>query len=164
MAKISFFESLINKLEKNEDVTSREVLTLAEDSSTRQFLFCILTEDKKIQLFPAEYYTIEKAAESNLINWLEFPTEISAVPDEIALLQKVTLHEEDKPLDYYVFKFRMYKPHWAEKDGWMMGVVGPYSNHSKPYDLMSGTFSRFTLLNDCTPEKEVEWVHNNISI
>jgi hypothetical protein len=32
-----------------------------------------LKENNRTDLFPKEYYTIVKAAESNLANWLEFP-------------------------------------------------------------------------------------------
>lgn len=60
-----------------------------------------------------------------MVNGLIFPTELNAAPDEIELIKTVRV---DKPItgaiEYFVFKFRMHEPHWAAKDGWMVGVSG----------------------------------------
>ena len=119
-------------------------------------------------LFPNEFYTIEKAAESNLANWLEFPTELGTGPDEINYLEKIAINfgSHANFFCYYVFRFLMNHPHRAAQKGWMLGVVGPYFDESKPYDHPNSTFSRFHDVPDanCAAEEEAKWVHENISL
>jgi hypothetical protein len=66
---------------------------------------------------------------------------------------------------YEVFKCRVNEPHWAAKDGWFLGVVGPYFDDSKPYDFPQATFSRIdSTIDKITPDEEAKWVHENISM
>ena len=97
--------------------------------------FQLLKEHGKTALFPNEYLSIERSAESNLANWLEFPTELNSCPDEIEHLVKVTIGKDSKECHYHVFKFRVYEPHWAASKGWMLGVTGPYYSNSLHYLL-----------------------------
>ena len=55
-----------------------------------QATYQLLSDYNKINLFPEEYNTLVKGAESNLANWLEFPTELDACPDEIEHIKRVT--------------------------------------------------------------------------
>jgi hypothetical protein len=156
------FEPLIRKLDAKAAVTENEILLMAQDPSLRHAMFGILHEYGRENLFPSEYLTQEKGAESFLVNWLEFPTELGVAPNEITLFTKVTL-EENESLDYYVFKYRTLAPHWAAEYDWMMGVSGPYRKESGPYDVPTRVFSRFNPLNMIPAETEVRWVHTNIS-
>src|SRR5882724_2391132 len=124
---------LHEKLESGHLLLKEAVVPFASNILTREATWNLLFNYNQSSLFPDEFNTIEKAAESNLANWLEFPTELNACPDEMELVQKVVL--DDYPLYkyYYVFRFRTEAPHWAAKLGWMLGVVGPYSDGSKPY-------------------------------
>jgi hypothetical protein len=54
----------------------------------------------------------------------------------------INFDEEGNKVDYHVFKYRVNEPHWAAKDGWMLGVVGPYFDDSKATDWPHSTFSR----------------------
>jgi hypothetical protein len=108
--------------------------------------------------------TIEKGAESNLANWLEFPTELDACPDEIEHVERVTIpFDKENNVHFHVFKFRINEPHWAAKDGWMLGVTGPYFDDSEAYDHPAATFSRFRKVEAVSPEEEANWVYNNIA-
>ena len=47
----------------------------------------------------------------------------------------------------------------------MLGVVGPYTDASKPYDHPNSTFSRLgNIANANLPDEEAIWVHENISL
>lgn len=109
---------------------------------------------------PGFFYTEEKGAESYLVNWLEFPTELGRAPDEILFQEIVTLELQIR-IHYYVFKFRTATPLWAKKLGWMLGVCGPYDSHSTPFDRPGRIFSRFNPIDLISPEAEVSWVHEN---
>ena len=158
-------QSIFEKLKNEEELTEEEVLPFASNVLTRETTFQLLKEYKKLELFPQIYNTIEKGAESSLANWLEFPTELDACPDEIELEEKVAIDfDGNNVYYYYVFKFRTNEPHWASKDGWILGVVGPYFDDSKPYDFTS-TFSRIaSKLGEISAKDEAKWVHENIAM
>ncbi|MDR6804619.1 diadenosine tetraphosphatase ApaH/serine/threonine PP2A family protein phosphatase [Dyadobacter sp. BE34] len=158
---------LYDKLESGQLVSEIEVLPFAQNIMTREMAFQLLSDQEKTHLFPTEFNTLIAAAESNLANWLEFPTELDACPDEIEHIERVTFDfdGENNYVHYEVFKCRVNEPHWAAKDGWFLGVVGPYFDDSKPYDPPQATFSRISsTLDKVTPYDEAKWVHDNVSM
>ena len=156
------FEPVYNKLNAGTPLSTSEIDDLASNIETRADFYALLAEFNKESLFPREYYTFEKAAESVLTNWLLYPTELDTVPSKIEVVKKVSLVEHDTTFLYYVLQFKTEEPHWAAKDGWMIGVVGPYFKDSSPYDWTTDTFSKFSKASETTPEQEVEWIHENV--
>jgi len=160
-------KSLCDRLENGEKVTQKDVYEYAKNIQTREMTYQLLHEHNMTEIFPQEYNSIIKAAESNLANWLEFPTELDACPDEIEHIKRVTFDFDGQNnfVHYEVFKYRVNEPHWAAKDGWILGVVGPYFDDSKPYDHPGATFSRVSSrLETITPDEEAKWVHEHISM
>jgi hypothetical protein len=151
---------LKEKLDANVVIIDNDILNLIIQPGYRQAVYQLLSNYKREDMFPKEYFTQEKAAESFLVTWLEYPTELGKAPDEIELLTKVLL---DENLAYYVFKFRSNKPQWAARFHWMTGVVGPYAEGSMPYAIPKRVFSRFNTVDAISPEREVRWVHENIN-
>jgi hypothetical protein len=161
--KLKIFEDLMLKLGTKENINEKEVTALAENPSTRHALFGILEGFGRSDLFPRDYLTLEKSAESFLVSWLEFPTELNAPPDKIELLTKITLHEDHEAMEYFVFKYMKLRPPSGLPDGWMIGVTGPFGSESKPYDIPLRVFSRFNVLGNISAMEEVRWVHQHIS-
>ncbi|TRX30429.1 hypothetical protein FNW52_20240 [Flavobacterium sp. ZT3R18] len=160
-------KELYEKLESGQDLTEQNILPYAQNILTRQTAFQLLEEHNKTNLFPKEYYSLIKGAESSLANWLEFPTELDACPDEIEHIKRVTFDfdGENNFVHYEVFKYCVNEPHWAAKDGWSLGVVGPYFDDSKPYDFAQATFSRISSkFDNVAADEEAKWVHENISM
>lgn len=155
-------QPLYLKLKNREEPDPQEIYAFANDTLTREETFCVLLDHGRQDLFPAEFYTIEKAAESYLENWLDFPTELDSCPDEMEYVAKVNLTDDKITSIYHVFRFCIGEPHWAAKKGWMLGVVGPYNDDSKPYDFPSATFSRFISSAETNPNDEALWVHNQL--
>ncbi len=158
---------LYDKLESGQTLTTEDVLPFAKNLRTRETAFQLLTDHNKTDLFPKEYLSLVKSAESNLANWLEFPTELDAIPDEMEHIKRVTFDfdGENNNVHYEVFKYKVNEPHWAAKDGWILGVVGPFFDDSKPYDHPSSTFSRVSsTLDKVSPDEEAKWVHENLSM
>jgi hypothetical protein len=156
------FEPIYNKLKSGDTLSKLEIEDFSKSIETRAGFYILLEEFNKESLFPNEYYSFEKATESVLANWLLYPTELDTIPSKIESVKKVSFLEHDTTFIYYVLQFKTEEPHWAAKDGWMIGVVGPYFKDSKPYDWTTGTFSKFSKAKETTPEKEVEWAHQNI--
>ena len=116
-------QPLYEKLETGKEIRREDVLEFAKDNKTRELTYQILSEHKKTELFPEEFFTIISAAESKLVNWLEFPTELDKVPDDIKHIKRVTIKFDNDDVYYHVFKYMTNDPHWAAKNGWMLGVV-----------------------------------------
>lgn len=159
-------QPLYDKVESGETVTGEDVHDFAKDILTRAATFNLLKNNGLSHLFPKEFYSIEKAGETYLANWLELPTKLDACPDEIEHIKRVTLDFDGQHdvVHYEVYKYRLNEPHWAAKDGWILGVAGPYFDESDPYDHPQATFSRTTSTADKTsPDEEAKWVHENIA-
>ncbi len=85
-------------------------------------------------------------------------------------IQKVK--KQHRPFDgqnnlvhYEEFKYRFNEPHRAAKDGWILGVVGPYFDDSKPYDNAQCAFRRVSsTVAKALAEEEAKWVHENLSM
>jgi hypothetical protein len=161
--KLKTFKPLIDKLFKKENIEEGDVISLAKNPSTRHVLFGILEEYGRTELFPHEYYTTEKGAESFLVNWLEFPTELNATPEKIEFVTTITVIEPANPVDYFVFKYTKLLQSVKTDEVWMLGVAGPYTPTSKPYDIPLRVFSRFNVAGTVNPLEEVTWVHQNIA-
>jgi hypothetical protein len=159
-------QPLYELLQKGQTPGAAALLPYAQNLLTREMTYKLLQQYGKAELFPASYFSIEKSAESNLANWLESPTELHACPDEMVYLKRVSIEfDHSDSLEHYeVFKFRINEPNPAAKHGWMLGVVGPYSDDSKPYDFPKLTFSRNSRSDKVTPEEEVQWVYDNIAL
>jgi len=152
---------LLQQLTRKQPVTRVQIEEMARDPGMRHATFRVLEAYGQSALFPLEHATVEKGAESYLVTWLEFPTELGRAPDEIELIRAVTLEETTRQI-YYVFRFRMVTPHWSTKFNWMIGVVGPYSEESEAFDMPAKIFSRFNTVADTIIEDEVQWVHANV--
>lgn len=151
----------ISKLDRRETIHRAEVEVLVRDSLLRHAIYRALEAYGRLELFPADFLTIEKGAEGLLITWLEFPTELGEVPHEVEFFTTVSL-DDILSLTYYVFRYRMRNGHWAAGNNWMFGVVGPYHPVSKPYDIPTRIYSRFNAANTTTAEAEARWVHDNV--
>jgi hypothetical protein len=159
--KYQAIQGLARKLEAKELISEEEIMALIKQPGLRQAVFQVLTTYNRIDLFPPSYNTIEKGAESYLVTWQEFPTELGRAPDDIQFLTKILL--EDGVSTYYVFKYASQRPRWAAKLNWMIGVAGPYDADSSAYDVPKRLFSRFNTIGSVSPKEEVKWVHENIN-
>jgi hypothetical protein len=159
--KYDAIHALRQKLETSERVSDNEIMPLVRQPALRQGVYQVLSSYNRTDLFPSYYYTCEKGAESYLVTWLEFPTELGRAPEEIQLLSTVALEQGQST--YYVFKYRSHLPPWAAKLSWMLGVAGPYSINTLPYDVPGRIFSRFNTIDTISVEDEVKWVHENIN-
>lgn len=134
------------------------------DRKTRQDAFQLLFGHDQLQLVPEEYNNLTSSAEGQLAIWLEFPTELDALPDEMRYMGRVLVGPSDDGYEmiYEVFQFCKHEPHWAAKDGWMIGWSGPFEDDGMfPTEIRA--FSRFSKLTESDPEKEVLWYASKIA-
>lgn len=154
-------QPLILKLANDDHIKEDEILLLVNDPALRLAVYQIVSAHQREDLFPLSYLTRQKGAESFLVSWLEFPTELGTSPSEIVFHSLITIQEKES-FDYYTFKYRILPPHWAAQYNWMWGVAGPYTIESQPYDSPSKVYSRFNQIDSISAEDEVAWVHAHI--
>jgi hypothetical protein len=154
--------AIVSLLKHNLEVPPKDVAEVATHAEMRNWLYGRLSELGKLSLYPAQYRTQAAFAESNMVNWLTFPTELNRVPDEIELMKVVSV-DTGLPggiYDYFVFRFRTRPPHWAAKKGWMAGWSGPFCREDEPTTKALGeTFSRFDGWESKKPEEHLGDTH-----
>lgn len=140
-------------------IDNQLIKELASDNETRNFLYNTLKEYNKDHLYPKEYFHQTAFAESELVSWLVYPTELGHVPSEIECMEVFTrYHEELGAVDYYIFRFRSDHEDWEEV-GWMAGVAGYYIQNQAPTQLAHGyTFSMFENWEMKTAEEHLETI------
>jgi hypothetical protein len=109
-------------------------------------MFDRLKQAGKDALFPKQYRTQEAFAESNMVDWLTYPTELGRAPDEIELMKVISrdLGGDEGVCDYYLFRFRLHPPHEMASEGWLAGIAGPFRQKEEPTtNALGHTFSAF---------------------
>ena len=136
---------------KNDRAAPQECFEpLAEDMATAYKFLRLLERADRVDLFPEKYANQEHIAKSHLCDWLAYPTELGAMPDEIECIQ--TMHYnfgDDETPDihvFYVYKFRSSSEKFREK-GWMVGLCGGYEKGASLTTQNTGhVFSMFEIL------------------
>ena len=141
-------------LRAGQEVKADILDAIASWAESRTALLTSLMEIGQIERFPERWGTQELLAESEMVRWLGFPTELGRPPDEIELMGVVTLPEQADAGDWYVFRFRTLPPHGAPEDGWRTGATGPYPR-GQLTPCARGTFSKFRAADAMTPEQHV---------
>lgn len=135
--EIAFIEE---KITNNEVIKIEDVEKLAEKAYIRPLLYNILKNYEKLDLFPSKYLEHKFQAESELSYWLAHPNELQTPPDKIELLKVIKRNIDNEIRDFYVFRFCKNPPHWAAREGWLLGVSGPYFSDTIPYSGVPGNF------------------------
>lgn len=154
--KLKYF-AVTSLLRLGEDVDASHILDVARSAEMRNFLYNEL-EKLELELYPEAYKTQKAFAESEMVNWLVYPTELGRVPDEIELMKVVEIDTgtRDGVIEYYVYRFRTFEPHWAAEYGWVAGVSGPFILKDAPSTVAYGdTFSSFEPWDCMSPEEHV---------
>jgi hypothetical protein len=155
--------AVIGLLRHGKAVEAADILAIASDAENRNMFYRGLKEIKRESLFPPNYRNQASFAESDMVGWLTYPTELGRAPDEIELMAIVPGKSSDGPTNYYLFRFRTREPHWSAKDGWMAGVSGPFLTADEPTTESNGdTFSSFTPWDSKTPAEHVASVTESL--
>lgn len=157
--KLKLFAA-ISLIKLGETISEEDAMKIAADSESRNWFYDNLKRVGKVELFPEEYKNQKAFAESNMVDWLIYPTELGRVPDAIELMNVFDTEEEE----YYLFRFKCDSVEASKEDGWMAGVSGPFSKNEMPTTLAGGyTFSHFEKWESKTPEEHLNSIVDNIS-
>jgi hypothetical protein len=150
--------AVVSLLKLGKEIAPEDVREVAASAEMRNWLYDRLEELGKLDLYPEEFRTQEAFAESDMAGWLTFGTELGRAPDEIELM-KVVSEDVGAPydiMDWYLFRYRTFPPHWSAEKGWMAGVSGPFKRQDAPSTMSYGdTFSTFDSWDSKTPDEHV---------
>lgn len=144
------------KILNNMTINNNVINDLLSYKNKLNKLVYVLERIDAINLLPNDINQ-EEIARAEMINWLEYPTELGKVPDSIELLGIFDYNG----YDCYAYKFK--SNDFRIKD-YMLGVVGGYEKN-KITDIDTGwTFSKFELLEDDYIKQALELVEfmNNL--
>ncbi len=147
---------VVTAVDAGHENASELVWACAKNPATRNDLYARLKVMGEADIFPEEFRTIEKVAESDLVRWLMHPNELQVAPNEIELLRQVDVAEEEKRGRCFLFRFRVEAPHWAADRGWMSGIAGPFWDGDAEPNSGRGTFSELTSYNAMTDGEHVQ--------
>lgn len=132
-------EELVLNLENGTQPDNSLIISLCRDPVDRQHVFHVLKSYHKTFLFPDKFYTYEEAAKSNLAHWIQHQSIRMMAVDVIEVHSKISKREGD----FYIMKFRLHTDSEIKKANDLIGIAGPYTKDSKPYDWTESTGSLF---------------------
>lgn len=122
---------------REENLPDEVLVRLAEDPVYADTLHKLLSRHGKVDRFPSEYSDPLYLAKSDLIQWLNYPTELGCIPDEIEYVGKIS-YLFGKEV-FQIFKYRSASENLNEElrnrwlIGWSSNRDGTFSNFD-PYD------------------------------
>ncbi|GAE87316.1 hypothetical protein [Acetivibrio straminisolvens] len=149
----------ISLLKHGFEPAKEDVIDIAGNGEVRNWFFNSLVKMGRSEIYPEEYRNQKCFAESNMVDWLVYPTELGRVPDEIELMNIF----DDEDMEYYLFRFRCCSSEYWQEKGWMAGVAGPFDKRNSPTTLAEGhTFSHFEKWESKRPEEHFESIVGNL--
>lgn len=147
------YYAVASLLAARQSIPAQTVQALANDIVYANMTYLALQRHGQAAAFPAELASPERLAESDLVHWLTYPTELGQVPDHIEYLGKVT----KKGDDYHVFRYSSSSNTLSDdlKGRWLIG----WSNND------GDTFSNFDLYDKYekkTPEKTLSHIKKKL--
>jgi len=128
-------------------------MDIAANSETRNWFYNALVKMGRSEIYPEEYRNQKSFAESNMVEWLVYPTELGRMPDEIELMNVFDIDEKG------VLSFPVQMPKQRTLEGKRMdgGVAGPFDKRNSPTTLAEGhTFSHFENWESKQPREHFE--------
>jgi hypothetical protein len=146
-------------LRLGQPVNAGQIEMVAAYDEMRNYMYDRLKQAGKDNFFPKKYRNQEAFAESNMVDWLAYPTELGRAPDEIELMKVETrdLGSEEGLCDYYLYRFRVHAPHEMATEGWLASVAGPFRQKEMPTtNALGHTFSAFEKWDSRKPEEHLQ--------
>ena len=95
-----------------------------------------------------------------MVFWLRHPNELDSAPTQIELAGRIRRKPpgRDDEVEFFVFRFRVSRPHWAAERGWMAGITWPDPTACKPEGPAYRSFSELEPYDSKTPADHVDYL------
>lgn len=139
------------KIINNLEIESGKIEELLKSKKELERVVNLFEKNNMLDKLPLNNITQEEIAKSNMIKWLEYPTELGKIPDEIELIGKFEFNNHM----YYAYKFK--SNDFIVKD-FMLGIAGGYEKDKITSITTGCTFSKFEVLKDNYIQQAIELV------
>lgn len=141
-------------------VDQADIESVASKPETRMYIYAELRGRELLSRMPRQYATNAALSESQMVDWLSFPTELGYPPEEIQLMGTFSGDAvgEDDSIEYFVYRFRADNSEGIYESEWMAGICGPFHRTAIERNDGSETFSSFTPWNNMTAEEHLKAV------
>jgi hypothetical protein len=151
-------DPIARRLAKKEEVTPEDIANLSRQPQYRPMLYQLLKHYERLDLFPSADLSIAAQGAGVLAYWLMHPNELQDAPAEIELVEEIERDLQGERSKFLVFRYRMPAGHWAERNGWILGLAGPFFENDVPYSGLAGGFSRCgDKAGEVKPSELVDW-------
>jgi hypothetical protein len=152
-------DKLAGSIERNEAVDPGKVERLASKPELRAMLYHMLKYYKRQSLFPAKFTSALSQGEATLAFWLTHPNEFGEPPSSVEHVSTIERRLGGGAVgEFFVFRFRFEDGHFAAKDGWLLGLAGPFRKGDQPFENEATAFSRFgDKFGEVPPSELVDW-------
>ena len=155
---LAVLDPIAERLSRKEAVTPEEITNVSRQPQFRPMLYPLLKHFERLDLFPPADMSTTAQGAGLLAYWLMHPNELQDAPSEIELVQEVDRDLQGKNARYLVFRYRMPTGHWAERNGWILGLAGPFLDGDVPYPNVAAGFSRCNdKFGEMNPADLVDW-------
>ncbi|MBE6584949.1 MAG: hypothetical protein E7645_00300 [Ruminococcaceae bacterium] len=146
------FYAVRSLLKAGKSVPDEALAALAADLEYASMTYSLLEQYGMLKRFPSAYAEKEYLAQSTMIRWLVYPTELGEMPEEIEYLGQVKKKEL-----YYIFRFKSHSDNLedARKGQWLIGWASEEG----------GTFSNFDVYAEFeqrTVEKTLKYIKRKL--
>lgn len=138
---LKLLDPLAGRLDRKEKVAMDEIVALARQPQFRPMLYEMLKHFERLDLFPPEHRSIVSQGEGILSYWMMHPNELQDAPKAMELVEEVVRQLGQERVKFLVFRYQMPPGHWAAKNGWLLGLAGPFTGDAVPFSGAAG-FSR----------------------
>lgn len=139
---LAVLDPIAQKLSKKEPVTAEEIANLSRQPQYRPMLYQMLKHFERLDIFPSEALSIQAQGAGILAYWMMHPNELQDAPSEIELVEEIERDVRGEQCKFLTFRYKMPAGHWAEKNGWLLGLAGPFLEMDDPYSGIAAGFSR----------------------
>src|SRR5262245_33466102 len=155
---LKVLDPIAERLSKKEPVSREEIANLSRSPQYRPMLYHFLRHFERLDLFPSEDLSVRAQGAGVLAYWLMHPNELQDAPGEMELIEEVDREVQGERGKFLVYRYRMPAGHWAEEDGWLLGLAGPFLDRETPYSGVAAGFSRFgDKVGEVQPAELVDW-------
>ncbi len=137
----------INDIEMNKD----HLIEIANSERDAYRILSAMEGAGREDLLKDANMTQEKVALSNMIRWLEYPTELGDTLDEISLVDTMEIEN----IVFYIYKFTSVKDELKDR-GYMVGISGGFPKDKVTTVNTGDTFSKFERIEEDYKEQAIE--------
>lgn len=149
-------EPVLERLSRGEDGADEAARELVMAPETRNEAILKLKEMGRQELIPEEMTSVERMAEGMMANWLMHGNELGVAPAEVETVETFEVEHAGANALVMLLKFRAPAGHWAEEDGWMAGIAGPFWKDGQARDVPQVTFSELRPFAAMSAEEHLE--------